>query len=166
MLGSPVRGDIRISAPTDLWRLLYVSGTWKGSLHRQRKEREKGGRGLGGKADRKLLCRGRATRRLRVSSWSIMQRTQVPPHDLIHFVASPPWASIPVLWWLRVNGLNSQLTPAWRGREAVIHVNQPACSYLVQNKVMFCSSSYQRPDKTPVFMHASTKPEEEGLCFL
>lgn len=56
-----------------------------------------------------------------------------------------------------MNGLNSQLTPAWRGREAAIHVNQPTCSYVVQNKVMFCSSSYQRPDKTPVFMRAQVQ---------
>lgn len=35
MQGSAVKGDIRISAQKDLGRLLDVSETWKGSLHRQ-----------------------------------------------------------------------------------------------------------------------------------
>lgn len=56
-----------------------------------------------------------------------------------------------------MNGLNSELTPAWRGREAVIHVTQPTCFYLVQNKVKFCSSSCQRSDETPEFIHTQVQ---------
>lgn len=53
-----------------------------------------------------------------------------------------------------MNGLNSELTPAWRGREAVIHGNQPTCFYLVQSSD---PAANQRSDETPEVMHTQVQ---------
>lgn len=64
-----------------------------------------------------------------------MQHTQVPPRGLIHFLASADTGCLYLgLLFIcsgsggrraRVNGLNSELTPAWRRREAAVDANQP-----------------------------------------
>lgn len=136
----------------------YVSETWKGSLHRQQSG-EKMRVGVRGQTRLKKPRRGQATLRLRVSpSVLINNATHTGatwwPYTFFsiwrHGPSSPRAAGARRA---RVNGLNSELTPARRGREAVIHANQPACFHLVQNKVGFCSSVYQRPDKIWLLIH-------------
>lgn len=104
-----------------------------------------------------------------------MQYAQVLPHGLIHFVASDSVGHLHLgLLFIfcgsggrrvHVNGLNSELTPAWRGREAVIHVNQPTCFYLEQNKVKFCSSSCRRSDETLEFRQTQVQSSKAEVCY-
>lgn len=130
-------------------------------------ERKREGVGVKGQSRLKLLCRDRGhseTPGLVLINNAIRTGAASWPYT---FIASDSVEHLH-LGLLRqrvhVNGLNSELTPAWRGREAVTHVNQPTCFYLVQNKVKFCSNSYQRSDETPEFIHTQVQSLEVEVC--